>query len=800
MMQRGTKSMRKLSLLTIAGAMTLGVAACGGGGGGGSGSSGVTVGGNGIKGNLNSSTVSVTNAAGGVVTNSCSTSANGSGSYSCGLSGVAATDYPLVISFTGGTDALTGQSPVFPLKSVVSSEPTGTTVNINALPQTTMMVQAAQAQVGAGNSLNATALSNASKKIGKVFGMGINMDSILSGDLNVDATSATSKKDFQKILKASEALSETIRRMTDTLTNVDATVGTGSAMMGSDDFDNNALISVMDYLAQDASDGELNGAVAPLNDDGTVNTGGASIPLTSVTLPGGGGLSLGIDRLRSEFKIQKANVQREVIENRLTVAYGLGMTGNNVPTKTVASGLGNLYGLTTADLDDSLDADFITDAVSNFNEVVTLLDTQDDLGANANSLKMLKNSFAAMSTVLNTALQTELNSATNDGEISLGTDLATLDADVQSGLIENLVADGVNTVNALIQFFQDNGATVALDLTGSGTTNDADLTAIIGTGTLLTDLAGDLGTGGFSLSDLLDTVDDILDDDATMDGITSDDLFCAGYLGDIDGGFQLGMAEAGTSSSVYMVDYADGATASSIYPSAVTLPTSDTGAMTITTDGSLSASNLEKLLAGTSSMGPEVVFQLGQPVLNGVTTVGGVNSITVNDGTNDIVCHPRSDLLNATGMPVGSGYVDVTMTLTDGSDGTRASGERQISVDYTVEWTSNGTTLTIAAEAGGMADVTYYTASSDNENSAVLSNMDLDLLEVTASSGGNLNQYPTLRAKIANLVAQDTALGTLLGDLQEAGSYHYQISFDGFPLLASNSVPFFSVSGTFNAQ
>jgi hypothetical protein len=142
--------------------------------------------------------------------------------------------YPITIEASGGRDVVTQSEPLFPMTSVKLS-PDERSSNIN--PFSTLMVKMAQAMPGGVTGNN---LETARRTVFEKFAFGL--DSILVPN---PASSEISGANVAAIIKASESLTETIRRARDAL------LVTGSTIEPE---------AVLDAVAADmAADGVLDG-------------------------------------------------------------------------------------------------------------------------------------------------------------------------------------------------------------------------------------------------------------------------------------------------------------------------------------------------------------------------------------------------------------------------------------------------------------------------------------------------------------------------------------------------------------
>ncbi|HAT49244.1 MAG: hypothetical protein HQL07_06905 [Nitrospirae bacterium] len=163
---------------------------------------------------------------------------------------------------------------------------------------------------------------------------------------------------------------------------------------------------------------------------------------------------------------------------------------------------------------------------------------------------------------------------------------------------------------------------------------------------------------------------------------------------------------------------------------------------------------------------------------------------------------------NLKSVPAGSGTAGVTMSLLDGTDSTRSSGERAISASFNVPWSSNGTTLTLSKPTG--ASVTYYNMTATSASTATLSNTAVGSLMITSSGSSQVSGTGGLKFQIAELFNTATkhggsALATALKGTSSAGSYVYSIDFSGIalsgtPANSSTASTFSRVQGSFTAK
>jgi len=120
-------------------------------------------------------------------------------------------------------------------------------------------------------------------------------------------------------------------------------------------------------------------------------------------------------------------------------------------------------------------------------------------------------------------------------------------------------------------------------------------------------------------------------------------------------------------------------------------------------------------------------------------------------------------------LPVSEGTATVAINLIDGDDQIKSSAERQIAVEFTVDWVSDGANASITVPAQTV-DAFYVTSAGIAVEIAV-ENLDADTLSIT--SGGPV--YPaTLDLKLLSALNKVDALSpaSLLG----AGTYHVSLT------------------------
>ena len=160
-----------------------------------------------------------------------STTSNVSASYNVDIPVGSA--YPVVITADGGYDIVSDMKPDFQLVSV-ATDPAINTVNIN--PFSTLITKIAQALPGGITDQN---ISTAKQYVLAQFGFGL--DARLVAD---PITTPINEANVAAIIKATEALGETLRRSRDALQVSDSNI---------------TADQVLDYIASDMTDGLLDG-------------------------------------------------------------------------------------------------------------------------------------------------------------------------------------------------------------------------------------------------------------------------------------------------------------------------------------------------------------------------------------------------------------------------------------------------------------------------------------------------------------------------------------------------------------
>ncbi len=194
--------------------------------------------------------------------------------------------------------------------------------------------------------------------------------------------------------------------------------------------------------------------------------------------------------------------------------------------------------------------------------------------------------------------------------------------------------------------------------------------------------------------------------------------------------------------------------------------------------------------------------------LASTTTVSASNlSLLASSSASSASATPPVVNFTLSNLPQGSGTAGVTMTLIDGSDSTRSSGERMVSASFNMPYSSNGSSLTLTAPSA--ASVSYYSYSDSSASSATLSQSAVGSLVISSSGSNQSSQVTTLKLQIAELFNTsskhgNSALASAMTSAVSTGSYYYSIDFSGISLSGtdsgSNTSTFSQVKGTFTAK
>ncbi|MBF0309344.1 MAG: hypothetical protein HQL56_07450 [Magnetococcales bacterium] len=226
--------MKRMTLLSLAGAVTVAMAGCGGGG---SSSSSSTISGTAVKGPLKSAAISYKGS-------STGSSTSTTGTYSLAISTPSVAE-ELTFSASGATDNFTGTTPSFDLSTIVTSTSAASGV-VNANPLTTIL--AAGLKAAAGGTLSgltsSTLTSNYNAvKTGVLSSFGLGAGDISGFDPVTSNVRALSSTNAAKLSMAMELLAESIRDA------VDASTSSGT---------NKTASQIISALGDELKDGSMN--------------------------------------------------------------------------------------------------------------------------------------------------------------------------------------------------------------------------------------------------------------------------------------------------------------------------------------------------------------------------------------------------------------------------------------------------------------------------------------------------------------------------------------------------------------
>ena len=139
-----------------------------------------------------------------------------------------------------------------------------------------------------------------------------------------------------------------------------------------------------------------------------------------------------------------------------------------------------------------------------------------------------------------------------------------------------------------------------------------------------------------------------------------------------------------------------------------------------------------------------------------------------------------------------SGTSSITMKLYDGSDATQDSGERLLQTTVSVNWSSDGSTVSMTLPTQSLT-IDYFTTDGTLLQ-RTYANADPDILSVTTSD----LSAPTLDLKLASFFS-GTGLGSGvdLSDYITSGNYFFDVGFTGLDFLSSSDALFTKVQGAF---
>jgi len=189
-----------------------------------------------------------------------------------------------------------------------------------------------------------------------------------------------------------------------------------------------------------------------------------------------------------------------------------------------------------------------------------------------------------------------------------------------------------------------------------------------------------------------------------------------------------------------------------------------------------------KTLTGTTS---------GDVFTVAATSFDGANIDNLVKGVSGATSPSLAVTLSTLATNTATNAVSGTIMVKDGTTSTRTSGQRQIAIAIPLTWTSDGTTFSVNAVAGGSATVTYTNAS-NVAGTATVTNVAAN----TFTSTGK-----TISASIGNVLSNPT-LATIFnnGVGVRNGSFFYSINLGGMPVRDANGVAISTVQGTFTTN
>ncbi|MBF0147837.1 MAG: hypothetical protein HQL84_15030 [Magnetococcales bacterium] len=195
-----THTLRKAAMAALVLPLWITASGCGGGSGSSDSSASTTsLSGTVIDGPVTNSTVTITDASGKTV----GTATSGSDAkYSISIP--AGTTFPLRVTTSGGTDQVTGETPMTMDSLVTDSKQT----TANVTPITSVVYQAAVANAGSLDKVTATTVSTVKTDVISKFGFGIDSEEAGFDPIASPVTSSN----ITSVMKSSEAMAETVRR------------------------------------------------------------------------------------------------------------------------------------------------------------------------------------------------------------------------------------------------------------------------------------------------------------------------------------------------------------------------------------------------------------------------------------------------------------------------------------------------------------------------------------------------------------------------------------------------------------
>jgi len=156
------------------------------------------------------------------------------------------------------------------------------------------------------------------------------------------------------------------------------------------------------------------------------------------------------------------------------------------------------------------------------------------------------------------------------------------------------------------------------------------------------------------------------------------------------------------------------------------------------------------------------------------------NAISGNDFKTPVLSF---DLAN---LPTASGTDTVSISLVDGLDASRDSGERQVAFDLMIAWESDGSDATISVPLQTIT--ASYTTTAGVVTEIEVANADSDVLSVTSAGA---DTPATLNVKLLALVSKLSSLP--LSSILDAGVFNVQLD-TSLPLMSTSGLAVDSLS------
>ena len=212
----------------------------------------------------------------------------------------------------------------------------------------------------------------------------------------------------------------------------------------------------------------------------------------------------------------------------------------------------------------------------------------------------------------------------------------------------------------------------------------------------------------------------------------------------------------------------------------------------IQTDESVDATLTDYLSGSISKLSDLDVSVVGNALSFGSVELDSTN---VGYGTSgNAAFTPPALSLTLDGVPSlasAKSLTDVTLSLTDGSDATQASGERRIEISFSeIVVSGSGSSAQLTVPANSTATVKYWAStnqSATETGSFTLTNVDSDVLSLVTGDGSSV---PTsLEIKVLNIISavEDSGTGIVPSTLFAEGD-QFHVHLTGLPFASENSV------------